>query len=731
MTFATDLKELMPIMAVDRFALCPGGTGKKIKFCGNECVSFIDKVTSFLSAQQYRQALQLVNTTLARNPNQACAWSYKCLLERFEGNVAAIIQAAEEFFNRFPRNPVALAEKAIACTAQLNFDQAIECLGDSLEITREHKLDYHDYQISATHIVSNALDIEGYTASQVELLYRMIQCTKEYENRELSELYVESIGNQAVPVELREIQWDGYVPADKDVNQAEEPWDRADQLREMLHWAKMEQEITAYLDQHPDHARLWHYLGVVRLWRMKFQGAREAFVRAADLEPNDRLAVFSAVRAGLVDPEIWEDYEATCRLCLDLQGDEPERVKEAILSDQRVVVLDKDDIHLAEGVVPPELVFIMLREPISSQQPSGSRFFEDSDQSPLLGMGVYFGRQTDAPASLLFARISQCDAPKLAEIAGDWTSRQTVEWSDPQPDGTRDRFAQTVDDLLMISETDGSVDAVAELRHYLLKWVAKLRRPMWGGVTLQEALQDPHKRRWAIAYLFSHIGQRHGYLKIVDCILEFAQQLGVTFTSDQDFVECIADAPCSLAWMLDIPALSNSALLSLFHHSLLFMCVPIALRLSQEIMRRDEIGAEPKVSACTILVKFTPPSEENYDQLLAWVKESATLAEQANIPHAELHIEEFHLKTIYERQDGTGPVEVVNHLLEKHPDEPEAKEFFAFLLRMSPQFKAMREAQDQPVGNENVLWTPGSSPHFGREGEKSGGDRKIWIPGSE
>ena len=721
-------------MAIDRFALCPGGTGKKIKFCGNECASFLDKVTNLVNAHQYRQALQLVNTTLSRNPNLACVWSFKCVLERAEGHLEPAVRAIEQFFLRFPRNPVALAEKAIFCALAGNLDQAIQDLGDSLEIAQEQQVVLYERQITAATTISDALSEKQYIASQVELLDCVIQYIEDRgidEIKTLSDAFQNAIGNQSVPVELREIQWDGYIPGDNDAPVVE-PWDRLAQLRGMLHWAKMEQEITAYLEQHPDQARLWHYLGVVRLWRMNFRGAREAFVRAADLEPNDRLAVFSAVRAGIVDPEIWQDYDPISTLFLDLQGDEPERVKEAILSDQRVIVLDKEGISLSEGVVPPELVFIVLREPRSSQQTSGSRFFENSDQSPLLvGVGACLGRQTDAPASLLFARVAECDVPKLAEIAGDWTSRQTVEWSRLDSNGTQDRFARTLDGLLMIAGTDESVDFVAEIRHYLLKWIAQRRLPLWGGVTLQEALQVAHKRRWAIAYLFAHIDQRLECLQIANCILEVAQQLGATFTSDQDFVKRLDAPPCSLVRMLDIPALSSAPLLSLFFQSVKCFAGQFVLRLAQEIVSRDDIEAEAKVLAYMLLVKGTQPSDENYERLLAWAKEGERLAEQVNLPHAELHIEEFHLRTIYERQDGKGPKEIVEHLAEKHSEEPAAKRFLDWLLQMLPEFKAMREVQDQPAGKENVLWTPGSSPHFGPGVEKSGGDRKIWIPGSE
>ncbi|HPZ84602.1 MAG TPA: hypothetical protein PL064_14275, partial [Thermogutta sp.] len=94
-------------MAIDRFSMCPGGTGKKIKFCHGDCVGFLEKVQKLMDGGQIRAALQLVDQTLSKDPSRSCVWSYKCLLERAVGNVDQFVKAADEYSQRFPKSPVA------------------------------------------------------------------------------------------------------------------------------------------------------------------------------------------------------------------------------------------------------------------------------------------------------------------------------------------------------------------------------------------------------------------------------------------------------------------------------------------------------------------------------------------------------------------------------------------------------------------------------------------------
>jgi len=58
-------------MALDVYAVCPCGSGKKLKFCCHGLESSIEQVVRHQSAKQYSQALQLLNSLEQKHPQSA------------------------------------------------------------------------------------------------------------------------------------------------------------------------------------------------------------------------------------------------------------------------------------------------------------------------------------------------------------------------------------------------------------------------------------------------------------------------------------------------------------------------------------------------------------------------------------------------------------------------------------------------------------------------------------
>src|SRR5437763_529745 len=68
-------------MPLDRYLPCPGGTGKKIKFCCADLFGELEQIQRMLEGQQRMACLEHVQKTLARYPDRACLLAIKCLLE--------------------------------------------------------------------------------------------------------------------------------------------------------------------------------------------------------------------------------------------------------------------------------------------------------------------------------------------------------------------------------------------------------------------------------------------------------------------------------------------------------------------------------------------------------------------------------------------------------------------------------------------------------------------------
>ncbi len=100
-------------MSIDRYSSCPGGTGKKIKFCCADLVSDLDKVQRMIVGRQQVSCLELINQLDATHPNRACLLASKFSLEQSLGGRQASLPTLKRFLEHHPNNPIALAELAV------------------------------------------------------------------------------------------------------------------------------------------------------------------------------------------------------------------------------------------------------------------------------------------------------------------------------------------------------------------------------------------------------------------------------------------------------------------------------------------------------------------------------------------------------------------------------------------------------------------------------------------
>lgn len=102
-------------MAIDAYSLCPGGTGKKIKFCCGDFLPELQKIDRMIDGEQFLACLQHVDHLLAHEPgrDRPCLLATKCMLLRFTDRQEAARTAAAAFLVKHPDNQIALAEMAI------------------------------------------------------------------------------------------------------------------------------------------------------------------------------------------------------------------------------------------------------------------------------------------------------------------------------------------------------------------------------------------------------------------------------------------------------------------------------------------------------------------------------------------------------------------------------------------------------------------------------------------
>ena len=68
-------------MPIDPYAPCPGGTGKKVKFCCADLVTELDKVQRMLEGDQRAACLDHIESIEGKYPERACLMSIKAMLQ--------------------------------------------------------------------------------------------------------------------------------------------------------------------------------------------------------------------------------------------------------------------------------------------------------------------------------------------------------------------------------------------------------------------------------------------------------------------------------------------------------------------------------------------------------------------------------------------------------------------------------------------------------------------------
>ncbi len=124
-------------MPIDPYSPCPGGTGKKIKFCCSELVGDLEQLDRLTEGQQYAAALAEVDKLTQRYPGRACLMAHRTRLQLATKQFAEAAAGSMAFLEACPDNPVALGQAAVSEAivgrmqeAMALFDQAREKAGE-------------------------------------------------------------------------------------------------------------------------------------------------------------------------------------------------------------------------------------------------------------------------------------------------------------------------------------------------------------------------------------------------------------------------------------------------------------------------------------------------------------------------------------------------------------------------------------------------------------------------
>ncbi len=714
-------------MPLDAYALCPGGTGMRVKFCPccKDILSELEQIDRMLEGQQHFACLQFVEQLEKTHPERACLLATKALLLRVLDLPDQLRETVTTFVRIAPNNPLALSEWAMLAAEDEGGRRAMEILQQALEHCSEG-LPGRLY--SALGLVAHALLDEGQIIAARALL--LLQTAVNHEDRQPLQAVVRLNASPEIPVLIKDdmpLATDpGEVPWKEEFVQAIEPMASGQ-------WLRAADRLEALAAKVPDAAVVWRNLGQLRAWVADSEASAAALRKLASLAIPEEDAVEALATAMLLSEDPLGDMCEVRNLVYTVA--EFDKLHETLLSSPRIVPIPLNPAMLAQSdEPPPKGLFMLLDRP-----KMGPVAEPNVDEIPrVLGQMLLYGRETDREARLsvvavIAGKVDQVRAAIAALASGALAAEptsETVGHMSASRDLLRaDWYAGDVPEQQVEALTK-SVERSA-LMH---EWP---NRPLGAldGKSPREAAPLPEYRVRLLAVLLVLEMWTEGTTATArfDAL---RQELGLPVPGPLDPQQHPVDS-LSLVRLprLDVARLSDEDLCKAFGRALAFR-VPGALEaLGQAVVDRPSLaGRDEQFSAYRLLAQWG----QDLNRRLEYIDRGRKATEAIGRSSASWDLLELSLRV--ERGEANEFGRVMEHIHTQHIREPGvAHSLQGLLVQMglmrpdgSPAMPAMPAAAEEPSivvpgaqagGESGKLWTPDSPGGGG-----SGG--KLWTPGS-
>lgn len=709
-------------MALDPYALCPCGSGQKIKFCCSADIQQeLDRIIRAIQGDQRAAALDQINRSLATHPDKPSLLVLKCDLLLSMRDYDNAQKAIDHFLAVHPQNPTAHSLAATIAGLRGNVRQAIERLQTALEKAggsiNEH---VHGSLSIVGELLLGMGDVQG--AYGHLLLYFAASSD---ENSRGAQLLASIRQSSRIPLLLRQERY--LVPAPEGVSWKSR-FDDAMALASKGCWLKACEQFISLQERVQNEPAIIRNIATLRGYLGDTAGAALWLRKYATLESvpmEDRIE--SEAIAQLIDPNVPRASLDAVELTFTIN--DVDRAMERLLADKRLAPENRDAFlqQLEENEVPPRAVFTLLDRPLPA---SGEGLTLDSTPRSLSDALVY-GRETDREPRVVATceRTPQFDQVKaiLTEVLGDTLVSVNEEVIGQVPEEMvalrialyPPRNTKRANYEKMVK--DARIEVITQ------KWPQLKHRFLDGQTPAAAAASPQYRLRLQAAILVLEFQAGNG--------LEFdfndlRRQLGLPTleTIDPTGVN-IDELPVWRLRRLDIARLSDEQLRNAFARSVFYVDADSVLPLGRELIRRESTHEmlDP-ADVYSIVIRLTPSPEESI-KLAEEAQEYMKRKGQSPAPFMLME-----LPARIASGDGPGADRLIRTLSTVHRNEPGVNDALVSILMqmglISPEGRVRRPAGEAPApAPAGGLWTPDApdAPAAPTGETKSG----LWLPGMD
>lgn len=590
-------------MPIDAYSLCPGGTGKKVKFCCSDLTGDLEKLSKMLEGDQYMAGVRYIERLEEKFSNRACLLAIKAEVLDALNNQEAHRATAARFVELYPDSALAHAEMALAqASSEEDPRPAFTSLLRSFSLI-EDTMSPRIY--AAIEPVAFALLESGfYHAARALLLLRYSVGGHEAGGYDtLARLN----GHPSVLLCLKQ------EPMPRS-DLGDVPWraEFLDAIEPLAHvrWDESERRHAALAEKIGNSPLLWRNLATLREWLVDTHGAAEALRRYAALCSSlEDAAEALAVASVMANPPVGDRRDL---FSLEYEVADPDALNAALAASPRVLQIPLDSAMFAEMPQPwPRAAYVLLDRPRSSG--AGAAEIQIDDVPRRLANCMFYGRETDRAARLVMLAVSadRVDAVRaaIAEIAGTAVDAEHVS---QEPAGTQPAMAAMLQsDWLLIQGTVEDTERLAKAHLQKAvheRWMQTPWEVLDGKTPAEVAGQPDYQTRLMAATIL--LDSWLNYLREEFDLNPLREQLGlpqlgpIESPVDADALDAI---PITRLVRVKLDQLNDELLVLGMQKAISFQAIAAAKRFARAVLDRPQFyGKGESLLACQYLLTAEP-----------------------------------------------------------------------------------------------------------------------------
>ncbi len=705
-------------MPINPYTPCPGGTGKKVKFCCKDLLNDLEKIGRMIEGDQFMACLGLVERLRQTRPDRACLLATQVILQRILDRGDEARQTNDYFLQKHPNNPLALAESAMFIGTAEGGRAALPILLRAIALAGNV---FSKRLYVATGIVAQLLARQQHYLAASALVRFQVSINDEPDEQVVT-LLMSLNAAPRVPLIVKDAR--GLQVAADDAPYKAELNEIIIQVA-MARWPEAIEKLERLIQQYPQEPVLWRNLGRLRAWAIEPEAAIEALRTFASLDvPWEDRAEAEALGLFLRDDPLGDKVDV---FDLTYTVRDAEAVRVGLAESLQAAMAEIDPAaHADEDSPPPKLEFLLFDKPAADTD--AELTLETVPR--VLCRGVLFGKETDREARLEVMQVVEEEVQQVTDLLGR-LAPGAVE-SEPRREQTD--TASRSRDLLSCrwrlpngsSREQFRRMADAYLEDALLgRWV-DLPLGVFDGRSPRQAALDPqcHGRLLAAILLVEHWLDEND--AAFDCN-RLRAQLGLPVLEPIVAEEgSVAGIPVARLARVQTAELCDEDVLIGYRRAVASGARKAVEKFGRELIGRPTLADRgERFQAYRVLARMADEPEEAF-RLLNEGRQAAVAAGDScgpwDLAELELH---------FEHTDEEQVLRLLEHLERKHSDDSEVMDG---LVEVLSRFGILRPggAPAAPPPTAAASGPPAAEePSIVVPGDAAGGSGEIWTPGGQ